>query len=96
MHWWWQQACTEPAHLDDVSAVVVQVPQLAVVALVRPPEGILLQELRTQTLSASSSVVVKAQHFSIAAAFRAPMPAARCRVSEAQDCTCAVERQSVQ
>lgn len=32
-------------HLDHVRAVVVQVPQLAVVALMRPPEGILPQDL---------------------------------------------------
>ena len=31
--------------LDDVRAVVVEVPQLAIVALVRPPEGVLLQHL---------------------------------------------------
>ena len=45
-----------PSHvtyLDDVSAVVVEGPQLAVVPLVRPPEGVLPQhlvllELRTQ------------------------------------------------
>ena len=34
------------AHLDHVRAVVVQVPQLAVVALVRPPEGVDLQRAR--------------------------------------------------
>ena len=40
------------ADLDDVGAVVVQVPQLAVVALVGPPEGVLLQQLQHKPVSA--------------------------------------------
>ncbi len=32
-------------YLDDVSAVVVEGPQLAVMPLVRPPEGVLSQHL---------------------------------------------------
>lgn len=34
------QLLHKQSHLDDVGAVVVEIPQLAVVLLVRPPEGV--------------------------------------------------------
>lgn len=40
-----QNALHATQGLDHVCAVVVQVPQLAVVPLVCPPEGVLLQDL---------------------------------------------------
>ena len=42
-----QDALHPSEGLDHVRAVVVQVPQLAVVALVSPPERVLLQHLHT-------------------------------------------------
>ena len=42
-----QDALHTPEGLDHVRAVVVEVPQLAVVALMCPPEGVLLQHLVT-------------------------------------------------
>ena len=40
-----QNALHTSQGLDDICSVVVQVPQLAIVALVGPPEGVLLQHL---------------------------------------------------
>ena len=40
-----QNALHSPQSLDHVCAVVVEIPQLAIVSLVGPPEGVLLQNL---------------------------------------------------
>jgi hypothetical protein len=49
-----------PPHLDDVCAVVVEIPQLAVVALVRPPKRVLAQHReRLELLPNAPAAVVR-------------------------------------
>lgn len=48
-------------HLDDIGAVVVEGPQLAVVPLVRPPEGVLPQYLVLLELGAQPPTLVVCQ-----------------------------------
>lgn len=40
-----QDSFNTPQSLDDISPIVIQVPQLPIMPLVRPPEGILFQNL---------------------------------------------------
>ena len=53
--------------LDDVGSVVVEVPQLAVVALVRPPEGVLLKQLVLLEVGAHAPALVVRQRVPVLA-----------------------------
>lgn len=56
-----QDALHSSQSLDDICPVVVQVPQLAVMALVRPPEGVLLEHLVLLEVSAHAPALVICQ-----------------------------------
>ena len=56
-----QDALHAPQGLDDVRAVVVEVPQLPVVALVRPPERVLAEDLVHLELGAHAPALVVRQ-----------------------------------
>ncbi len=47
--------------LDDICAVVIQIPELAVVPLMRPPEGVLLEHLELLEVGAHSPPLVIGQ-----------------------------------
>ena len=53
-----QNALHTSQGLDDICPVVVQVPQLAIVTLVGPPEGVLLQHLVLLEVSAHTPPLV--------------------------------------
>ena len=56
-----QDALHSSQGLDDICPVVVQVPQLAVMALVGPPEGVLLEHLVLLEVSAHAPPLVIGQ-----------------------------------
>ncbi len=60
-----QNALHTPQGLDDICSVVVQVPQLAIVALVGPPEGVLLQHLVLLEVRAYTPALVISQGVTI-------------------------------
>lgn len=60
-----QNALHSSQSLDDVCPVVVQVPKLAVMALMGPPEGVLLQHLVLLEVSPHSPALVISQGVAI-------------------------------
>jgi len=60
-----QNALHTSQGLDDICSVVVQVPQLAIVALVGPPEGVLLQHLVLLEVRAYTPALVIGQGVTI-------------------------------
>ena len=53
-----EDALDAAERLDDVRAVVVEVPQLAVVPLVRPPEGVEARNVELRELRADAPALV--------------------------------------
>mmetsp|Transcript_51851 Transcript_51851/g.121766 ORF Transcript_51851/g.121766 Transcript_51851/m.121766 type:complete len:1251 (+) Transcript_51851:175-3927(+) len=60
-----QDALHAAQRLDHVGAVVVEVPQLAVVALVRPPEGVRLHQLVLLPVGAQAPALVVGQRVAV-------------------------------
>ena len=65
--------------LDNVCAIVVEVPEFAIMALVRPPEGVLLQQLELLEVCAHTPSLVIRQRMAILLeqcvdAWNAPVP----------------------
>mmetsp|Transcript_27924 Transcript_27924/g.90699 ORF Transcript_27924/g.90699 Transcript_27924/m.90699 type:complete len:205 (-) Transcript_27924:4267-4881(-) len=60
-----QNALNSSKRLDDIGSVIVQIPQLAIVSLVSPPEGIRFQQLILLPISSDSPTLVVSQGVTI-------------------------------